>query len=127
MNFFAHWMNPSQTSKPLTKYDIAWYDIQDDWDLIVVSIAQQYGYLIDELEDDDMYWKTFLRLVSGLRQEKCDFGDVVAIRAEERHEIRKKFSMEEKKIWLEWQKRVPIEYKQQKMKEQGNKLIKGEH
>lgn len=104
------------------KYDIAWFDIYEDWDLIITSIAQQYNILIDEMDEDNcIYFKTFLRLVSGLKP-NTSFGYIVSIRSEENYEIRKKFTNEEKIIWNHWQKRIPIEYKQAKMQEKLNKL-----
>lgn len=115
---------PNRTKRQNNKYDVAWFDIDDDWDLIVVSLAQQYNILIDEMseeEGNDIYIKTFLRLASGLKPE-TSLGYIVSIRSEEDPKIRKKFIEEEKKIWLHWQKRVPIEYKQAKMQEKLNKL-----
>ena len=102
---------------------MAWFDIVEDWDLIIVSLAQR-NILIDEMseeEGNDIYIKTFLRLVSGLDSETF-LGHIVSIRSEEDYKIRKKFTEEEKLIWLEWQKRVPTEYKQAKMQEKLNKL-----
>jgi hypothetical protein len=80
----------------------------------VVSIADQYNIFLDELEDDDLYWKTLLRLISGLKPE-THLGYLVSIRSEEDSKIRKKFTDKEKTIWIQWQQRIPIEYKQQKM------------
>jgi hypothetical protein len=90
--------------------------------VIVVSIAQQYNILIDEMEEDDMYFKTLLRLISGLKPD-TSLGYLVSIRSEEDYEVRKKFTQDEKKIWLEWQKRLPIEYKKQKLQDKLIKLI----
>lgn len=123
ITFFVESKTEKQ-QKNLNKYDVAWFDIVDDWDLIVVSLAQQYNVLIDEMseeEGNDIYIKTFLRLVSGLKPE-TSLGYIVSIRSEEDYKIRKKFTEDEKMIWLKWQKRVPIEYKQAKMQEKLNKL-----
>ena len=116
MNFFANWMKNPQTTtkKQITKYDIKWYDKKEDWLLIVVSFAKEYGLLLDEMDDNDLFYHTFLRLLQGLSPE-TPLGYIVTIRSEEDIKIRKKFTDDEKKIWLEWQKRVPIEYKQQKL------------
>lgn len=76
---------------------------------------------MSEEEGNDIYIKTFLRLLSGLKPE-TSLGQIVSIRAEEDYKIRKKFTEEEKLIWIEWQKRVPIEYKQAKMQEKLDKL-----
>lgn len=110
--------------KKNNKYNIAWYDIDEDWDLIVVSIGQQHNIFIDEMseeEGNDIYFKTFLRMISGLKPE-TSLGYVVSIRSEEDYQIRKKFTDDEKRIWINWQKRIPIEYKQAKMQEKLNKL-----
>lgn len=104
------------------KYDIAWFNIDEDWDLIITSIAQQYNILIDEMDEDNcISFKTFLRLITGLKPD-TSLGYIVSIRSEEDIEIRKKFTKEEKLIWIEWQKKIPIEYKQAKMQEKLNKL-----
>lgn len=123
ITFFVNSKTQKQKENP-NKYDVAWFDIVDDWDLIVVSLAQQYNVLIDEMneeEGNDIYIKTFLRLLCGLKPE-TSLGYIVSIRSEEDYKVRKKFTEDEKMIWLKWQKRVPIEYKQAKMQEKLNKL-----
>lgn len=110
-------------TKTPNKYNVSWYDIDEDWDLILISVAKK-GVYVDEMsfeKENDMYIKTFLRIVAGLEPE-TPLGYVVSIRSEEDPKIRKKFSDSEKRIWLEWQKRIPIEYKQAKMQEKLNKL-----
>ena len=84
-------------------------------------MAQKYNIFIDELEDNDYYWKTILRLITGLG-EGTMLGNLITIRAEEDQEIIKKFSKEEKRIWLEWQKNIPIEYKRQKLSNMAKNL-----
>jgi hypothetical protein len=117
-------LNNNEEPKKIDKYNISWFDICEDWDLIVVSIAQQYNIFIDEMSEEDgndIYFKTFLRLISGLKPETA-LGYVVSIRSEEDYQIRKKFTEDEKRIWISWQKRIPVEYKQAKLQEKLNKL-----
>lgn len=124
ITFFVNSKTQTQKKK-LNKYDVAWFDIDDDWDIILISIAKEYHLFIDEMseeEGNDIYIKTFLRLIQGLGGSETLFGYIVSIRSEEDYKIRKKFTEEEKLIWLEWQKRVPIEYKQAKMQEKLDKL-----
>lgn len=117
-------LEKNQQKKSNNKYNIAWFDIYEDWDLIVVSIAQQHNLYIDEMseeEGNDIWFKTFLRLISGLKPD-TSLGYTVSIRSEEDYQIRKKFTDEEKRMWINWQKKIPIEYKQAKMQEKLNKL-----
>ena len=88
---------------------MAWFDIVEDWDLIIVSLAQR-NILIDEMseeEGNDIYIKTFLRLVSGLDSETF-LGHIVSIRSEEDYNLRVESSI--KKITLPYGFMVSLSY-----------------
>ena len=88
---------------------MAWFDIVEDWDLIIVSLAQR-NILIDEMseeEGNDIYIKTFLRLVSGLDSETF-LGHIVSIRSEEDYNLRVESSI--KKITLPYGLMVSLSY-----------------
>ena len=79
-----------------------WYDIYEDWDLIVSSFAMQYK--VREEEIARMEWREFLTLLSGIMPE-TPLGMVVQIRSEEDREILKHFTPSQKQIRDAWRSR----------------------
>jgi hypothetical protein len=79
----------------------SFYDLREDWDLIVSSFQTQYG--INIKEKTDMVWNDFCVLVGGLL-DTTPLGRIVAIRAEKDKEVIKRFSKDQKRIHDEWRK-----------------------
>lgn len=71
----------------------------DDWDLIEASFAMQYPS--KDLYDEEMDWKEFMILLSGIMPE-TPLGQIVSIRSEENSDILKSFTSEQKKIRDDW-------------------------
>lgn len=80
-----------------------YYDLIDDFDLIVSSFQTQYGIRLSR-ELDDMKWDEFRDFVSGLN-DKTPLGRIVAIRSETDKEVLKHFSREEHRIRNQWRRK----------------------
>ena len=76
-----------------------WYDIYEDWDLIVSSFAMQYQ--VREEEIARMEWREFCTLLSGIMP-KTPLGMVVQVRSEEDKDILKHFTPSQKRIRNAW-------------------------
>jgi hypothetical protein len=81
--------------------DESYYDLFEDWDLIVSSVLEQYGIRIYSTEFKGMKWLEFSALISGIGPDTA-LGRVVAIRAETDKEVIKHFSDDQRRIWREW-------------------------
>jgi len=81
-----------------------YYDLFEDFDLIVSSFRAQYGVKIHSAEFKEMRWKEFCALLSGIGPD-TPLGRIVAIRAEDDAEILKHFTTEQKRIRDEWRLR----------------------
>lgn len=81
----------------------SYYDLFDDWDLIVSSMLEQYGIRIYSAEFKAMKWLEFSALLSGIGPDTA-LGRIVAIRAETDKEVIKNFSDDQRRIWREWRK-----------------------
>lgn len=96
--------NPRESIDP-------YYDLNEDFDLIVASFQSQYGIRLSR-ELNDMKWQEFKAFVSGL-DNKTPLGRIVSIRAEDDPDVIKEFSKEERRIRNEWRckaaKKVPQE------------------
>lgn len=77
----------------------AWYDLERDRDLIIQSVAKQYGIIPSEQEE--LHYRDWLLLVSGL-MEDTPLGRIVLIRKEEDKERLKCFTKYEHRIRNEW-------------------------
>ena len=86
-----------------------WYDLDEDYDLIEASFAQQYGIRLRN--EDDMSWSESCSLLSGIMPD-TPLGKVVAIRSEKDSKVLKTFSKEQMKIHNDW-----ILRRNQKLKE----------
>lgn len=87
-----------------------YYDLIDDFDLIVASFTTQYGLRIRDIKD--MRWSEFKSLLIGLGPNTI-LGRIVSIRAEDDSEVLKNFTKD--------QQRIRNEYRLKKAKRPGNK------
>ena len=78
-----------------------YYDLFEDWDLIVSSFLSQYGIRLSTKEFKTVDWAEFSALLSGLSADTA-LGKVVAIRSETDQETIKRFSSYQKKIYDDW-------------------------
>lgn len=84
--------------------DDPYYDLFEDFDLIVSSFLSQYGFRIYSDDFRKMKWEEFRALLSGLGPD-TPLGRMVQIRSEEDEEILKYFTPEQKRIRREWRLR----------------------
>lgn len=77
----------------------AFYDIYEDWELIESSFLKQYGIRLSA--DDDLSWREFVSLLSGLMRD-TPLGTVVSIRAETDNDILKNFTEDQHRIRNKW-------------------------
>ena len=76
-----------------------WYDLYDDWDLVEVSFAKQYGIRLRC--NLDMRWGEFCVLLSGLMHD-TPLGQIISIRNEKDMNVIKQFNESQRKIHREW-------------------------
>ena len=81
-----------------------YYDLFDDWDLIVSSFLSQYGLRIRTKEFESVTWDEFRSLLAGISPDTV-LGRVVAIRSETDKNVIKHFSRDQKRIHDEWRDR----------------------
>lgn len=75
-----------------------YYDLKDDWPLIVASFAEQYSIRLDV---EDITWPEYCHLFQGLSSE-TPIGKIVAIRSEKDRKVIKSWPYEVRKIRTEW-------------------------
>lgn len=80
-----------------------YYDLIEDYDLIVASFQSQYGLRLSK-EIHTMTWDEFKDLLVGISPD-TPLGRIVAIRAEENEEVLKHFTKEQHRIRNEWRSR----------------------
>lgn len=97
-----------------------YFDLFDDFDLIVSSFQTQYGIRIYSRDFKQMKWKEFAALLSGLGP-TTPLGRVVAIRSEEDKEVLKNFTKEQHKIRNEYRSKINQKIIQNTDKEQYEK------
>ena len=78
-----------------------YYDLFEDWDLIVSSFLSQYGIRLSTKEFKTVDWAEFSALLSGLSAETA-LGRIVSIRSETDADTIKRFSPYQKKIYDDW-------------------------
>lgn len=78
-----------------------YYDLFEDWDLIVSSFLSQYGIRIQTKEFETVSWDEFVSLLSGIGQDTV-LGRVAAIRSETNEAIIKRYSVDQRRIYEEW-------------------------
>lgn len=81
-----------------------YYDLFEDYDLIVSSFLTQYGVRIKTKEFKTVSWDEFKALLSGIAPE-TPLGRVVAIRAETDKKTIKGFNRDQKRIYDAWRNR----------------------
>ena len=94
-----------------------YYDLFEDWDLIISSFLTQYGLRIRTKEFETVSWDEFRSLLAGLSPE-TPLGRMVAIRSESDDNVIEHFTTDQKKIWNAWRNRkaenmTQTEYDQQ--------------
>ena len=94
-----------------------YYDLFEDWDLIISSFLTQYGLRIRTKEFETVSWDEFRSLLAGLSPE-TPLGRMVAIRSESDNNVIEHFTADQKKIWNAWRNRkaenmTQTEYDQQ--------------
>lgn len=78
-----------------------YYDLFEDWDLIVSSFLSQYGLRLSTKDFKTVDWAEFSALLSGLSADTA-LGRIVSIRSETDAETIKRFSSYQKKIYDDW-------------------------
>jgi len=88
---------PGESSDP-------YYDLFEDWDLIVSSFLTQYGLRIRTKEFSSVGWDEFRSLLAGLSPE-TPLGRMVAIRSETDKNVIKHFTHDQRRIYNDWRNR----------------------
>ena len=81
-----------------------YYDLFDDWDLIISRFLSQYGLRIRTKEFESVSWDEFKALLAGLSPDTA-LGRVVAIRSEKDKDVIKHFTVDQRRIYDAWQAR----------------------
>ena len=92
----------TQTQKKAVNSE-PYYDLCDDWDLIVASFLSQYGIRLSR-DLEGMSWREFSYLLGSISGD-TPLGRIVAIRAENDPETLKHFTAEEKRIRNEYRRK----------------------
>lgn len=91
--------------------DDPYYDIVEDYDLIVASFSAQYGIRMYTKEFKEMKWVEFRALLAGLGAD-TPLGKIIAIRSEEDME---NFSDYQRRIRNEWRARKAKEVTEEQL------------
>lgn len=92
-----------------------YYDLVEDFDLILASIQEQYGIrLASDLQN--MKGPELMALVKGISP-KTPLGRIVSIRAETDKEVLKHFTKEEHRIRRKWKQKQAKEVDQEQMQQ----------
>ena len=81
-----------------------YYDLNDDWALIVASFQSEYGIRLSR-DLDGMKWQEFASYINGLGSD-TPLGRIVSIRAEDRAEMLKEFTPEQRRIRAEYRQKI---------------------
>ena len=81
-----------------------YYDLIDDFGLIVSSFQSQYGIRLSRELPAGMKWDEFRDLLVGIGPDTA-LGRFVSIRAEEDEDILKNFTQEQHRIRNEWKRK----------------------
>lgn len=96
-----------------------YYDLVEDFDLVLASIQEQYGIrLASDLQN--MKGPELVALIKGIGP-KTPLGRIVAIRAESDKEVLKHFTKEERRIRQKWKQRQAKDVNQEEM----NQILEG--
>lgn len=96
-------MRQSQERRPRESND-PYYDLFEDWDLIVSSFLSQYGLRIRTREFETVSWDEFRSLLAGISPDTV-LGRVVEIRSETDEDMIKRFTRDQKRIYDDWRSR----------------------
>ena len=94
-----------------------YYDLFEDWDLIVSSFLSQYGIRLRTREFTTVSWEEFKSLLAGIAPDTV-LGRVVAIRSERDKNIIKHFTPDQKRIYDDWRNRKAAAMTPQKYAEE---------
>lgn len=83
-----------------------YYDLDDDWSLIVSSFQTQYGIRLSN-ELSNMNWREFSYLIEGLSGD-TPLGRIVSIRAENNPDVIKEFTPSQKQIRNEYRRKQAL-------------------
>lgn len=83
-----------------------YYDIKEDWALIVASFQTQYGIRISK-ELAGMSWYEFSYLLSGLSGD-TPLGHMIGIRAEDDPKVIKTFTPEQRTLRAQYRKKLAM-------------------
>lgn len=100
--------------------DDPYYDLIDDYDLILSSFMSEYGIRLSR-ELKTMKWDEFKDLLVGLSPESA-LGRIVAIRSEQDREVIKNFTKEQRRIRNEWLRRNSKKVSEEQLAEVLEKL-----
>lgn len=89
--------------RKIRESDDPYYDLIDDFGLIVSSFQTQYGIRISR-DLQSMKWDEFRDLLSGMGPD-TPLGRIVAIRSEDDPEMLEYFSPDQTRIRMEWRTR----------------------
>lgn len=96
-----------------------YYDLFEDWDLIISSFLAQYGLRIRTKEFETVSWDEFKALLSGIGPD-TPLGHIVSIRSETDNDTIKRFTKDQKRIYDAWKnreaKQMPMEIYEREMK-----------
>lgn len=81
-----------------------YYDLDNDWALVVASFQTQYGIRLSR-DLGSMSWREFSYLLNGISGD-TPLGRIVSIRAENDPEVLKNFTPEEKRIRNEYRRKT---------------------
>lgn len=94
--------------------DDPYYDIVEDYDLIVASFSAQYGIRMYTKEFKEMKWVEFRALLAGLGAD-TPLGKIIAIRSEEDKDVLETFSDYQRRIRNEWRARKAKEVTEEQL------------
>ena len=83
-----------------------YYDLNDDWSLIVSSFQTQYGIRLSS-ELSEMSWTEFAYMLEGLSGD-TPLGRITSIRAENNPERLKQFTADQRQIRNEYRKKMAL-------------------
>ena len=94
------------------RYNDSYYDVIDDYPLIEASFLEQYGIRLRGT--DDLPWDEFCTYLAGLN-EKTPLGKIVSIRSEKDSDIIKHMTPEQRKIRMDWNRKIANNYSKDEM------------
>ena len=94
--------------------DDPYYDIVEDYDLIVASFSAQYGIRMYTKEFKEMKWVEFRALLAGLGAD-TPLGKIISIRSEEDKDVLETFSDYQRRIRNEWRARKAKEVTEEQL------------